>query len=218
MRRSKILATGLTLGVVLSGCGKTHTKQQVPAGRAESAEVRHDLDVAARVRKEVGLLLKKAPDSIHAADEFVRDLGADSLDTVEIVMATEEAFGITIADDDAEKLITVGDLIDYVSNKIRTAPATNKPPGPSKGEAGWIPGSGGGPVRIVAKFVEITSGTEELSFDWIVKPFGEEAVAPATQPETPGTPHLPPAGSAEFDPAQRTEHSPHAPTTKDTAH
>jgi acyl carrier protein len=45
---------------------------------------------------------------------FVDDLGADSLDTVELVMALEEAFGIEIPDEDAEKIITVQDAINYI--------------------------------------------------------------------------------------------------------
>jgi acyl carrier protein len=45
---------------------------------------------------------------------FVDDLGADSLDTVELVMAFEEAFGIEIPDEDAEKIATVKDAIDYI--------------------------------------------------------------------------------------------------------
>ena len=48
---------------------------------------------------------------------FVDDLGADSLDTVELVMAFEEAFGIEIPDEDAEKIATVKDAIDYIENK-----------------------------------------------------------------------------------------------------
>ena len=48
---------------------------------------------------------------------FVDDLGADSLDIVELVMAFEEAFGIEIPDEDAEKIATVKDAIDYIENK-----------------------------------------------------------------------------------------------------
>lgn len=49
---------------------------------------------------------------------FVEDLGADSLDTVELVMAFEEAFNIEIPDEDAEKITKVKDAIDYIKNKV----------------------------------------------------------------------------------------------------
>jgi len=49
---------------------------------------------------------------------FVEDLGADSLDTVELVMAFEEAFNIEIPDEDAEKIAKVKDAVDYIKNKI----------------------------------------------------------------------------------------------------
>jgi len=48
---------------------------------------------------------------------FVDDLGADSLDTVELVMAFEEKFGLEIPDDDAEKIRTVGDAVTYIASK-----------------------------------------------------------------------------------------------------
>ncbi|HEC96554.1 MAG TPA: acyl carrier protein [Nitrospirae bacterium] len=48
---------------------------------------------------------------------FVEDLGADSLDTVELVMAFEETFGIEIPDEDAEKILKVQDAIEYIKNK-----------------------------------------------------------------------------------------------------
>jgi len=48
---------------------------------------------------------------------FVEDLGADSLDTVELVMAFEEAFGIEIPDEDAEKIVKVKDAIEYINKK-----------------------------------------------------------------------------------------------------
>ncbi len=50
---------------------------------------------------------------------FVDDLGADSLDTVELVMALEEEFGIEIPDEDAEKIITVGDAVKYIDSKLK---------------------------------------------------------------------------------------------------
>ncbi len=50
---------------------------------------------------------------------FVDDLGADSLDTVELVMALEEEVGIEIPDEDAEKIVTVGDVIEYIDSKLK---------------------------------------------------------------------------------------------------
>ena len=50
---------------------------------------------------------------------FIDDLGADSLDTVELVMALEEEFDIEISDEDAEKIITVGDAINYISENAK---------------------------------------------------------------------------------------------------
>lgn len=55
---------------------------------------------------------------VTAEASFVDDLGADSLDTVELVMALEEEFGIEIPDEEAEKLITVGDAIKYIDSKL----------------------------------------------------------------------------------------------------
>jgi len=57
------------------------------------------------------------PEEVVPEASFVDDLGADSLDTVELVMAFEEEFGAEIPDEDAEKLQTVGDAIKYVEEK-----------------------------------------------------------------------------------------------------
>ena len=54
-------------------------------------------------------------DKVNAGASFVDDLGADSLDTVELVMAFEEEFGCEIPDDAAEKIVTVKDAIDFIS-------------------------------------------------------------------------------------------------------
>lgn len=56
-------------------------------------------------------------DEVTPEASFVDDLGADSLDTVELVMALEEEFGIEIPDEDAEKIQTVGDAIKYIEEK-----------------------------------------------------------------------------------------------------
>jgi acyl carrier protein len=56
-------------------------------------------------------------DQVKPEASFIEDLGADSLDTVELVMAFEEEFGAEIPDEDAEKLTTVGAVIDYLKGK-----------------------------------------------------------------------------------------------------
>lgn len=57
------------------------------------------------------------PEEITPTASFIDDLGADSLDTVELVMAFEEEFAIEIPDEDAEKITTVGDAIKYIEEK-----------------------------------------------------------------------------------------------------
>ena len=58
-------------------------------------------------------------DNVDPSKHFIDDLGADSLDTVELVMAFEEEFEIEIPDEDAEKLETVGNAIEYLNGKAR---------------------------------------------------------------------------------------------------
>ena len=55
-------------------------------------------------------------EDIKAESKFIDDLGADSLDLVELIMAFEDKFGIEISDEDAEKLITVKDALDYIES------------------------------------------------------------------------------------------------------
>ena len=61
------------------------------------------------------------PAEVVPEASFVEDLGADSLDTVELVMAFEEAFGIDIPDEDAEKIVKVKDAIEYINKKKASA-------------------------------------------------------------------------------------------------
>ena len=61
------------------------------------------------------------PEEVTPEASFVDDLGADSLDTVELVMALEEEFGIEIPDEDAEKIQTVGDASKYIEEKMNAA-------------------------------------------------------------------------------------------------
>ena len=69
--------------------------------------------VRAIIAEQLGVKLEEVTDSAS----FIEDLGADSLDTVELVMALEEEFGIEIPDEDAEKMATVGDAIKYIEQK-----------------------------------------------------------------------------------------------------
>jgi acyl carrier protein len=77
--------------------------------------------------KDVGAAVKKivadhlGVDEVKVTDEasFVDDLGADSLDTVELVMAFEEEFGSEISDNEAEKILTVGDAIKFIEAKAK---------------------------------------------------------------------------------------------------
>ena len=70
-----------------------------------------------RVKKIIAEQLGVEEDEVTSEASFVEDLGADSLDTVEFVMALEEEFGIEIPDEDAEKILTVGKALDYIKEK-----------------------------------------------------------------------------------------------------
>jgi acyl carrier protein len=76
-----------------------------------------DKSVADRVKEIIVEQLGVNPDQVTPEAKFIEDLGADSLDTVELVMAFEEEFGSEIPDEDAEKLQTVGDVIKYVEER-----------------------------------------------------------------------------------------------------
>ncbi len=69
--------------------------------------------VRAIIAEQLGVKLEEVTDGAS----FIEDLGADSLDTVELVMALEEEFGVEIPDEDAEKMVTVGDAIKYIDQK-----------------------------------------------------------------------------------------------------
>ncbi|MGH7545731.1 MAG: acyl carrier protein [Gemmatimonadota bacterium] len=74
-------------------------------------------DLASKVRDIIVNELGVEPEKVTEAASFVEDLGADSLDTVELVMAFEESFGIEIPDEDAEKIQTVGQAVKYIEEK-----------------------------------------------------------------------------------------------------
>jgi acyl carrier protein len=72
-----------------------------------------------RVKKVVVEQLEVSEEEVTPTASFVDDLGADSLDVVELVMALEEEFDIEIPDEDAEKIATVGDAIKYIEDKTQ---------------------------------------------------------------------------------------------------
>ncbi len=74
-------------------------------------------DIESRIRDIIVNELGVEPSKVTQEASFVEDLGADSLDTVELVMAFEEEFGIEIPDEDAEKMESVGDAIKYLEEK-----------------------------------------------------------------------------------------------------
>lgn len=78
------------------------------------------MDLESRIKEiiadQLGVEIEKLRDDAN----FVQDLGADSLDVVELVMAFEEEFGIEIPDEDAEKIRTVGDVIKYLKERVQS--------------------------------------------------------------------------------------------------
>ena len=71
-------------------------------------------DVEGRVREIISEQLGVAATEVTPEASFIEDLGADSLDIVELVMALEEEYGMEISDEDAEKIRTVKDVVDYI--------------------------------------------------------------------------------------------------------
>ena len=73
-----------------------------------------------KVKSIIAEQLGVKPEEVTPEASFVDDLGADSLDTVELVMALEEDFGIEIPDEEAEKITTVGQAVKYIEEKTTT--------------------------------------------------------------------------------------------------
>jgi acyl carrier protein len=81
-------------------------------------EVGKPVAVEERIKKIIAEQLGVEEEEVVPEASFVDDLGADSLDTVELVMALEEEFDIEIPDEDAEKILTVGRAIEYIKEKV----------------------------------------------------------------------------------------------------
>ena len=74
-------------------------------------------DLQGQVKAIIADKLGVEESEIEADSSFTNDLGADSLDTVELIMEFEKEFGVTIPDEDAEKIVTVGDAFRYLEEK-----------------------------------------------------------------------------------------------------
>ncbi|HEY5765869.1 MAG TPA: acyl carrier protein [Candidatus Deferrimicrobiaceae bacterium] len=77
------------------------------------------MSVEKRVKEIVAEQLSKDESEVKSESSFIDDLGADSLDIVELVMAMEDEFGIEIPDEDAEKIKTVKDVVDYIKGHAK---------------------------------------------------------------------------------------------------
>lgn len=77
-------------------------------------------EVEEKVKSIIAEQLGVKPDEVTPQASFIDDLGADSLDTVELIMALEEEFNIEIPDEDAEKMSCVGDATKYITEKMAT--------------------------------------------------------------------------------------------------
>jgi acyl carrier protein len=76
--------------------------------------LQHEQEIIGKVKKMVASQLGKSEGEISLEAAFIEDLGADSLDLVELVMAMEDEFGVEISDEDAQRIVTVQDAINYI--------------------------------------------------------------------------------------------------------
>lgn len=76
------------------------------------------MDIVEKVKEIIVDQLGVDADEVQLSSSFIDDLGADSLDIVELVMAFEEEFELEIPDEDAEKIATVGDAVNYIKQRV----------------------------------------------------------------------------------------------------
>jgi acyl carrier protein len=92
-------------------------KRGLQSGPRETEEV--SMSVEERVKSIIVEQLGVDAEEVNPDASFVEDLGADSLDTVELIMAFEEEFGVEISDDEAEKIRKVRDAVDYIEKRAK---------------------------------------------------------------------------------------------------
>jgi acyl carrier protein len=97
--------------------GSFQRKPQLRKRKKEMTVAMDREEVFAKIKKVVAAQLSLGEEEIKESSSFATDLGADSLDTVELVMALEDEFGVEIPDEEAEKITTVGAAVDYVISK-----------------------------------------------------------------------------------------------------
>jgi acyl carrier protein len=90
---------------------------QPAPGRVTNKYFMSDKPIEEKVKDIIVEQLGVNPEQVTPQASFIEDLGADSLDIVELVMAFEEEFNVEVPDEDAEKLQTVGDVIKYIEDK-----------------------------------------------------------------------------------------------------
>ncbi len=82
-------------------------------------------EVLAKVKEMIASHLGKSEEEITPDSSFIEDLGADSLDLVELIMSMEDEFGLEISDEDAENIITVQDAINFIQRSMKSASEGN---------------------------------------------------------------------------------------------
>src|SRR5205807_4924611 len=88
-------------------------------GRTEQPNFMADKSIEEKAKDIIVEQLGVNPEQVTPQASFIEDLGADSLDIVELVMAFEEEFSVEVPDEDAEKLQTVGDVIKYIQERAK---------------------------------------------------------------------------------------------------
>src|SRR5206468_1374714 len=101
---------------ITSTAGAMGNAGQVNYSAAKAGPIGFTKSVDEKVKEIIVEQLGVEEDDVTPSAKFIEDLGADSLDTVELVMALEEHFDIQIPDEDAEKIVTVGDAVQYIKD------------------------------------------------------------------------------------------------------